>query len=76
MATNVATYGIGKPGGMTATMGYGSIVLFTPTLPSRACRLIGTDPSAKRLVGTDASVQRLIGTDPSPKRLTGPRECS
>lgn len=76
MAATVATYGIGKTGGLAATYGYGAAPFFTPILPGKACILVGTDPSAKRLAGTSPVVQRLVGTDPSPKKLIGPPECN
>lgn len=76
MAATVATYGIGRQGGLAATYGYGAAPFFVPVLPGQACILVGTDPSAKQLVGTDPRVKRLIGTDPSPKQLIGPPECN
>jgi hypothetical protein len=77
VAVTVATYGIGKVGGVAATMGYGfGVPAFVPVLPGKACVLIGTDPSSRRLVGTSPAAQRLIGTDPSSKKLVGPPECN
>ena len=63
---HVASFGIGAPGRLLATMGLGRIAPFVPVVPDKETQLIGADPSQRVLTGSDPSLQALnSGLDPT-----------
>lgn len=73
MAVTVATYGIGRRGGVTPTMGYGfSAPKVFPV--TKAFDLVGADNSIKSLCGARQSENLMDGADPGPHNMVGPRD--
>ena len=69
MAGTVPTYGIGRAGGLAATMGYGAGIVVLVRIPSKAIVLIGADPSARCLRSADGSLVVLCSANPAVRKL-------
>lgn len=58
---NLVTQGLGKPGGLIASYGYGARPGTGIRLPVKAILLIGADPRLRALIGALAALRILIG---------------